>query len=91
MLAQGGDAQQQQTPFTLQDGYRSNAYVTISVRNNTRITCEALKNMSSTELTKLWKVSAFSLQFDVQHHALPALLSSNFMLTIASVSTVMLA
>ncbi len=48
--------QQQQTPFTMQDGYRSNAYLNISVRDNARITCEALKSMSSTELTKLWKV-----------------------------------
>lgn len=47
--------QQQQTPFTMQDGYRSNAYLNISVRDNARITCEALKSMSSTELTKLWK------------------------------------
>ena len=49
-------AEQQQTPFTMQDGYRSNAYLNISVRDNARITCEALKSMSSTELTKLWKV-----------------------------------
>ncbi|KAL0029653.1 hypothetical protein WJX79_010969 [Trebouxia sp. C0005] len=48
-------AEQQQTPFTMQDGYRSNAYLNISVRDNARITCEALKSMSSTELTKLWK------------------------------------
>ena len=40
----------------MQDGYRSNAYLTISVRDNMRLTCEALKAMSSTELTKLWKV-----------------------------------
>ena len=40
----------------MQDGYRSNAYLNISVRDNARITCEALKSMSSTELTKLWKV-----------------------------------
>ena len=49
-------AEQQQTPFTMQDGYRSNTYLNISVRDNARITCEALKSMSSTELTKLWKV-----------------------------------
>ena len=41
----------------MQDGYRSNAYLTISVRDKTRITCEALKAMSTTELSKLWKVS----------------------------------
>ena len=50
-------AEQQQTPFTMQDGYRSNAYLTLSVRDNMRITCEALKAMSTTELSKLWKVS----------------------------------
>ncbi len=49
-------AEQQQTPFTMQDGYKSNAYLTISVRDNARITCEALKQMSPTDLTKLWKV-----------------------------------
>lgn len=44
-------------PFTMQDGYKSNSYLTISVRDNARITCEELKNMAPTELTKLWKVS----------------------------------
>ena len=61
-------AEQQQTPFTMQDGYRSNAYLTLSVRDNMRITCEALKAMSTTELSKLWKVSLSGqplLQFKV--------------------------
>lgn len=48
-------AEQHQTPFTMQDGYRSNAYLTFSVRDNTRITCEALKAMSTIELSKLYK------------------------------------
>lgn len=48
-------AEQQQSPFTMQDGYRSNAYLTLSVRDNARITCEALKGMSPKQLTDLWK------------------------------------
>ena len=59
--------QQQQTPFTMQDGYRSNAYLNISVRDNARITCEALKSMSSTELTKLWKVLSCINQHKYMH------------------------
>ena len=45
----------------MQDGYRSNAYLTLSVRDNARITCEALKGMSSKQLTDLWKVTVSSL------------------------------
>lgn len=51
---------QKATLFTMQEGYRSNAYLNISVRDNKRLTCEALKNMNPTELTKLWKVSVQS-------------------------------
>lgn len=53
--------QQKPALFTMQDGYRSNAYLNISVRDNARITCEALKNMPPQELTKLWKVGSKSL------------------------------
>ena len=53
--------QQKPALFTMQDGYRSNAYLNISVRDNARITCEALKNMPPQELTKLWKVGFNSL------------------------------
>ena len=57
ILVQGD--QQKPSLFTMQDGYRSNAYLNISVRDNARITCEALKNMPPQELTKLWKVRRF--------------------------------
>ena len=60
-------AEQLQTPFTMQDGYRSNAYLTISVRDKMRITCEALKAMSTTELSKLWKVSLSAHHLSLLH------------------------
>jgi len=73
--------QQQQTPFTMQDGYRSNAYLNISVRDNARITCEALKSMSSTELTKLWKV--FSCIH--QHNIIISIIIINIIIIITNI------
>ncbi len=69
--------QQQQTPFTMQDGYKSNAYLNISVRDNARITCEALKSMSSTELTKLWKVLSCINQHSIIIVIIIIIISSN--------------